>query len=73
MKFVVGSEDDLAFAERCADEAGLWDRCQVLLSPVWGNIEPAAIVDYMLAHGLDRARLQLQMHKIIWPEAARGV
>ena len=30
VKFVVGSEEDLAFMERMADEAGLWDRCTVL-------------------------------------------
>ena len=41
VKFVVGTEDDLAFMECCADEAGLWDRCAVLVSPVWGAIEPA--------------------------------
>ena len=66
VKFVVGTEDDLAFMECCADEAGLWDRCAVLVSPVWGAIEPAEIA-------ADRARLQLQLHKIIWPDETRGV
>ena len=73
VKFVVGTEDDLAFMERCADEAGLWDRCSVLASPVWGAIEPAEIAAYLIDHGLDRARLQLQLHKIIWPDETRGV
>ena len=73
VKFVVGAEDDLAFMERCADEAGLWDRCSVLASPVWGAIEPAEIAAYLIDHGLDRARLQLQLHKIIWPDETRGV
>ena len=73
VKFVVGTEDDLAFMERCADEAGLWDRCSVLASPVWGAIEPAEIAAYLIEHGLDRARLQLQLHKIIWPDETRGV
>ena len=73
VKFVVGAEDDLAFMERCADEAGLWDRCSVLVSPVWGAIEPAEIAAYLIERGLDRARLQLQLHKIIWPDETRGV
>ena len=73
VKFVVGTEDDLAFMECCADEAGLWDRCAVLVSPVWGAIEPAEIAAYLIDHGLDRARLQLQLHKIIWPDETRGV
>ena len=59
--------------ERCADEAGLWDRCSVLASPVWGAIEPAEIAAYLIDHGLDRARLQLQLHKIIWDPQKRGV
>ena len=73
VKFVVGTEDDLAFMERCADEAGLWDRCSVLVSPVLDMIEPARIAAYLIDHGLDRARLQLQLHKIIWPNETRGV
>ncbi len=73
VKFVVGSEDDLDFARERADEEALWDRCTVLLSPVWGAIEPATIVRYMEEHGLDRARLHLQLHKVIWPPEMRGV
>lgn len=73
VKFVVASRTDLEFAKRSADDAKLWDRCQVLLSPVWENIEPSEIVDFMVAHHMDRARLQLQMHKIIWPDVNKGV
>ena len=73
VKFVVGGEDDLAFARDRCEELGLFDSTNVLLSPVWGEITPAQIVDFMAAHGLDRARLQLQMHKIIWPNVEKGV
>ena len=73
VKFVVGSEEDLAFMEARADEAGLWDRCQVLVSPVWGAIEPAEIAACLIERGLDRARLPLQLHKIIWPNETKGV
>ncbi len=73
VKFVVGCPDDVALAGRCADGAGLWDRCSVLLSPVWGSIQPAQLVQAMGDCGLHRARLQLQLHKIIWPGEAKGV
>lgn len=73
VKFVVGSSEDVSFARRKADEAGLWDRCTVLLSPLWGQMDPARIVDAMRAEGLTEARLQLQLHKILWPQAVKGV
>lgn len=73
VKFVVGSEEDLAFARDRCEERGLFDSTNVLFSPVWGEIMPAQIVDFMAANGLARARLQLQMHKIIWPNVEKGV
>ena len=73
VKFVVGSREDVSFARRKADEAGLWDRCTVLLSPLWGQMDPARIVDAMRAEGLTEARLQLQLHKILWPQVEKGV
>ncbi len=73
VKFVVGSVDDLEFAAQCAREANLWGRCQVLFSPMWGRIDPREIVEFMVRERLDRARLQLQMHKIIWPDVDKGV
>ena len=45
---------------------------EVLLSPVWSELEPATLVQWMLEDGL-KARLNLQQHKFIWPAAARGV
>jgi 7-carboxy-7-deazaguanine synthase len=44
----------------------------VLLSPVFGSIEPRQIVEWMLADRLP-ARFQLQIHKFIWEPRARGV
>ena len=70
---MVGTVVALALAVPMAYVAGLWDRCAVLVSPVWGMLEPAAIADYLLRRGLDRARLQVQLHKVIWPDADRGV
>ena len=51
---------------------------RVYLSPVFGQVEPAAIVEQMkalAAAGIDMAnvRLQLQVHKLVWSPRARGV
>ena len=73
VKFVVGSREDLEFMERVARKWDLFDRCAVLASPVWGRIEPAQVADFLVERRLDRARLQLQLHKIVWPGLEKGV
>lgn len=73
VKFVVGSTCDLTRAHHIIKEYDLTDRCNVYLSPVYGKIEPVTIVDYMKRHSLNKVRLCLQLHKIIWPADTRGV
>lgn len=73
VKFVVGSADDVAWAAKRIREAGLEGRVQVLLSPIQGMMEPRDIVACMREMGLHEARLQLQLHKLIWPGAVKGV
>ena len=41
-------------------------------SPVWGQLEPRDLVDWIMEDGLD-VRFQLQLHKVVWPAAERGV
>ena len=73
VKFVIGSEEDYLWAGEKIREYGLSERCRaVLLSPVFGKVEPASIVDWMIRDKLD-ARFQLQMHKFIWAPTARSV
>jgi 7-carboxy-7-deazaguanine synthase len=73
VKFVVGNEGDFAAALQVITAHALAGRCLVYLSPVHGQMEPAALVDLMRANGLVDATLQLQLHKIIWPHAQKGV
>jgi 7-carboxy-7-deazaguanine synthase len=73
VKFVVGSIEDLAKAKEIIDRYGLKDRCHVYMSPVFGMIEPADIVDYMIDNNMNGIRLQIQMHKVIWNPDQRGV
>lgn len=73
LKFVVSSERDLDKAREICREYDIARRCPVFLSPVFGRIEPKEIVEYMIKYRWNEARLQLQMHKFIWPPEQRGV
>jgi 7-carboxy-7-deazaguanine synthase len=39
--------------------------CAVLFSPVWGELEPRALAEWILEDRLD-VRLQVQLHKVLW-------
>ncbi len=74
VKFVVKDRADFDYAigkirEHDLDARGI----ALLFSPVHGVLEPAALVDWIVASGVKNARLNLQQHKYIWPEALRGV
>lgn len=72
-KFVVGSMEDLNQAYEIIKAHDLEKRTQVYLSPVKENIDPAFIVEFMKEKNLNHVKLQLQLHKIIWPKESRGV
>lgn len=72
VKFVVGDEDDYNWAKRKIEEYELANRCEVLISPVFGKIKPVEIAGWILRDNLP-ARLQLQLHKYIWDPDKRGV
>ena len=71
LKFVCGSVQDLKRAAEIIEQYK--PACAVLLSPVFGRIEPVEIVEFMKEHKLGTVRLQLQLHKIIWHPDKRGV
>lgn len=73
VKFVVGNITDLEQAGQRIQQYHLTKVCHVYFSPVFGSIEPAEIVDYMREHNINDARLQIQMHKVIWDPNKRGV
>jgi len=73
VKFVVGDRADYEYARDVIARYGLAARAAaVLLSPVHGALEPKILSEWMLADRLP-ARLQLQLHKFIWPAHTRGV
>ncbi len=73
VKFVIATRKDYEWAREAVREHTLAERCHaVLFSPVFGSIEPADIVQWILDDQLP-VRFQLQLHKFIWPPTARGV
>jgi 7-carboxy-7-deazaguanine synthase len=72
VKFVLASRRDYEFACQIICEQRLAERCSVLLSTVFNQIDPRTVVQWMLADRLP-ARFQLQMHKYIWPADQKGV
>lgn len=72
LKFVLRDRADFDWSLRMIEEHGLAGRCPLLFSPVHGELDPAALAGWILDSGV-RVRLQLQLHKIVWPEAVRGV
>ncbi len=73
VKFVCGGAADLARALEVAQTLGLPGRVAVYVSPVFGRIEPATIVEFMQRNDMRWATMQLQLHKIIWPNVEKGV
>ncbi len=73
VKFVLASRRDYEWARDTAHHYDLPRRCNaVLFSPVFGDVDPAEIVRWILEDGL-HVRFQLQLHKFIWPPETKGV
>ncbi|MEK9135955.1 MAG: radical SAM protein [Bacteroidota bacterium] len=72
VKFVIGNREDFDWSVETIRRYGLIDRCPVLMSVVFGVLEPVTLAEWILESGLN-VRFQLQMHKYVWEPATRGV
>jgi len=80
VKFVLASRRDYEFAREFSLEQRLAERVkEIVFSPVhddpegkWTGLEPRSLVEWMLEDGLN-VRLGLQLHKIVWHPATKGV
>lgn len=71
-KFVICSERDFDWAENFARENELFEKSNVLYSPSFKSVDERWLAERIL-HARSPARMQLQMHKYIWPADVRGV
>ncbi len=72
LKFVVGEREDFDWAckliRQCKESLPV---DHILFSPVHGKVPFEDLAEWILSSGLP-IRLQLQLHKIIWPDIDRG-
>lgn len=73
IKAVLSDREDYEWARDLIHTYGLDKRCRaVLFSPVSGALSARQLAEWILADRLP-VRLQVQLHKIIWPPEMRGV
>ncbi len=65
VKFVVCDHADYEWARERIAEHRIAERCEVLLSPSYGQVSPTDLADWILADRLP-VRLQIQLHKLLW-------
>ena len=68
VKFVVCGRADYEWSRDLIAERKIDARCDVLLSPSHGQVAPRELAEWMLEDRVP-ARLQVQLHKILWGEA----
>ena len=76
LKFVVGNKEDLDEMKKIAENKNYeywWVRPQIYVSPIFGEIEPKQIVEYLKENQLRHVCMQVQLHKVIWNPNERGV
>jgi 7-carboxy-7-deazaguanine synthase len=72
VKFVIGDREDYVWAKGMIQGHEIENRCPILMSVVFGKLEPVQLAEWVLEDKLN-VRFQLQMHKYIWSPETRGV
>lgn len=73
LKFVIADRQDFAFAASLVNQIKTgFPPGNILFSPVWGRLAPSQLADFILEAKL-QVRLQIQLHKVLWPDKERGV
>jgi 7-carboxy-7-deazaguanine synthase len=69
VKFVLCDRSDYDWAKQVLVERALSDKCSVLFSPVYQQVNPTELAEWILQDKLP-VRMQVQLHKILWGEVA---
>lgn len=73
IKFVVADNEDLKYVEEIFQKYKLSKYVnEIIISPVENKINPQFVAEWILENRFPM-RLQLQMHKILWPDKTKGV
>lgn len=68
LKFVIADRKDYEWSRAKLAELRLIDRCELLFSPVHGQLNPTELAEWILADRLP-VRMQIQLHKYLWSDA----
>jgi len=68
IKIVIADEADYHWATEQLSTHKLAERCNVLFSPVAGELSPATLAEWIVRDRLP-VRFQMQLHKILWADA----
>ena len=71
VKFVLMNKADYDWTKEKISQFEITKKAQVHLSPVNNKLAPAELAEWILKDRLD-VRLQVQLHKILWPGNERG-
>jgi len=72
LKFVLCGQEDYTWSKTWCEDRGILTRLDILFSPVWGRLDAAWLAERIVADQLP-VRFQLQLHKLVWDPAKRGV
>jgi 7-carboxy-7-deazaguanine synthase len=64
---VLCDRQDYEWAKQLLAEHGINEKCSVLFSPVYSQVNPTELADWILQDKLP-VRMQVQLHKILWGE-----
>ena len=67
VKFVLCDRADYDWAKQVLAERGITNQCSVLFSPVYNQVNPTELAEWILQDKLP-VRMQVQLHKILWGE-----
>ena len=68
VKFVICNREDYVWACQQLTQFELPQRCEVLFSPVHGDLTPTDLAEWIISDNLP-VRMQIQLHKYLWNDA----
>lgn len=69
IKFVLCDENDYLWAKQILAQHRLAEKCEVTFSPAHGSLQAAQLAEWILRDRMP-VRMQVQLHKILWPNEA---
>ena len=69
IKFVLCDENDYRWAKQALQQHRLAEKCEVVFSPAHGTLNATQLAEWILHDRLE-VRMQLQLHKLLWNNAA---